>query len=43
MQEFYRSDYFAALSGGVIDGEDVMRKLNKEAVKGWKVCATAMQ
>lgn len=31
---FYRSDWFAALSGGVVDGETVMRRLNKEAVRG---------
>lgn len=40
-QAFYRSDWFAALSGGVIDGETVMRRLNKEAVRGWRVRATA--
>lgn len=40
-QAFYRSDWFVALSGGVIDGETVMRRLNKEAVKGWRVRATA--
>lgn len=40
-QAFYRSDWFAALSGGVIDAETVMRRLNKEAVRGWRVRATA--
>jgi hypothetical protein len=40
-QAFYRSDWFAALSGGVMDGETVMRRLNKEAVRGWRVRATA--
>jgi hypothetical protein len=38
---FYSSDWFAALSGGVVDGETVMRRLNKEAVRGWRVRATA--
>lgn len=37
---FYRSDWFAALSG-VVDGETVMRRLNKEAVKRCRVRATA--
>lgn len=40
-QAFYRSGWFAALSGGVIDGETVMQRLNKEAVKGCRVRATA--
>lgn len=40
-QLFYRSDWFAALSGGVVDGETVMRRLNKEAVKRCRVRATA--
>ena len=40
-QLFYRSDWFAALSGGGVDGETVMRRLNKEAVRGWRVRATA--
>ena len=40
---FYRSDWFAALSGGVIDGETAMRQLNRIAARGIKVCATAMQ
>ena len=40
-QAFYRSDWFAALSGGVVDGETVMRRLNKEAVKRCRVRATA--
>lgn len=38
---FYKSDWFTALSGGVIDGETVMRQLNRDAVRGLKVCATA--
>ena len=38
---FYRSDWFAALSGGVIDGETAMRQLNRIAVRRMKVCATA--
>ena len=39
-QAFYRSDWFAALSCGVMDGETVMRRLNKEAVRGCRVRAT---
>lgn len=37
--EFYRSEWFSALSLGVVDGEDVMRRLNREAIRGARVRA----
>lgn len=39
MCAFYRSKWFAALSLGIVDGEDVMRRLNREAIRGARVRA----
>ena len=36
---FYRSEWFAALSLGIVDGEDVMRWLNREAIRGARLRA----
>ena len=37
IQKVYRSDWFAALSCGVIDGETAMRKIIKDALHGREV------
>lgn len=36
-QNFYRSDLFAALSLGLVDGETVMQQITKRALRGMKL------
>ena len=38
-QDFYRSELFAALSCGVVDGEVAMKQIVKDALRGRKVKA----
>ena len=36
-QDFYRSDLFAALSCGLVNGETVMQQITKRALRGMKI------
>jgi hypothetical protein len=37
LRNMYKSDYFGALSGGVVDGETAARQIIREALRGRRI------